>query len=131
MSINSSSPAGSQDKRQRGDQTSALYALSVKVDKINKTFASSFAADDKACIRCDCSAQHRAKAAAHLQRLEKGLTNEQKVALMDLFEMSMAAADMFLSLDEDDGSLRWAWISNKLVQMGHPALPARKDAMVL
>ena len=39
------------------------------------------------------------------QRLEKGLTNEQKVALMDSFEMSTAAADMFLSLDEDDGSL--------------------------
>ena len=50
---------------------------------------------------------------------------------MDLFETSTAAVDMFLSLDEDDGSLRWAWISNKLVQMGHPALPAHEDAMVL
>ena len=75
MSINSSSPAGSQDKRQHGGQTSALYALSVKVDKINETFASSFAAEDKARICRDHSPQCRAKAAAHLQRLEKGLTN--------------------------------------------------------
>ena len=105
MSINSGSPAGLQDKCQCGGQTSALYTLSVKVNKMNETFVSSLAAGDKAHIWCDPSPQCRAKAAAHLPRLKKGLTNKQKVALMDLFEMNTAAADMFLSLDEDDGSL--------------------------
>ena len=46
MSINSGSPASLQDKCQHGGQTSALYALGVKVDKMNKTFTSSFAAED-------------------------------------------------------------------------------------
>ena len=62
MSINSNSPAGSQDKCQRGGQTSALYALGVKVNKINETFASGFAAEDKAHIHRDHSPQRRAKA---------------------------------------------------------------------
>ena len=50
---------------------------------------------------------------------------------MDLFETNMAAADMFLALEEEDESLRWAWISNKLLQMGHPALPPCQSAMEL
>ena len=80
---------------------------------------------------CDRSPQCRAKAAQHLQKLEKDLGNKQKVAIMDLFETNMAAADMFLALEEEDESLRWAWISNKLLQMGHPALPPCQSAMEL
>ena len=79
----------------------------------------------------DHSPQHRAKAAQHLQKLEKDLSNEQKVAIMDLFKTNMAAADMFLALEEEDESLQWAWISNELLQMGHPALPPHQSAMEL
>ena len=98
MSINSGSPAGSQDKHQSGGQTSALYTLGVKVNKINETFASALLLRTR--LASTVTTLHNAE-----QRLEKGLTNKQKVALMDLFEMSMVVADMFLSLDEDDGSL--------------------------
>ena len=59
--------------------------------------------------------------------IERGLTNEQKVAIMDLFETNTVAADMFLAVDEDEYGLRWAWLSNKLVQMGHLALPAHAE----
>ena len=77
-------------------------------------------ANPKACV-CDHSPQCRAKAAQHLQKLKKDLSNEQKVAIMDLFKTNIAVADMFLVLEEDE-SLQWAWISNKLLQMGHLAL---------
>ena len=53
----------------------------------------------------DHSPQCRAKAAQCLQKLEKNLSNEQKVAIMDLFETNTAAADMFLALEEEDESL--------------------------
>ena len=46
---------------------------------------------------------------------------------MDLFETNMTVADMFLAVDEDDDGLQWAWLSNKLVQMGHLALPACEE----
>ena len=89
-------------------------------------------ADSKAKTHvCDCSPQHKAKAAQCLQKLKKDLSNKQKVVIMDLFETNMAAADMFLALEEKDESLRWAWISNKLLQMGHPALPPCQSAMEL
>jgi len=65
-----------------------------------------------------------------LQKLEKNLNNEQKVAILDLFETSTAAADMFLAVDKDNEGLRWAWLSNKLKQMGHPPLPLRDSVDV-
>ena len=64
-------------------------------------------ANPKACV-CDHSLQCRAKAAQHLQKFKKDLSNEQKIAIMDLFETNIAAADMFLVLEEEDESLQWA-----------------------
>ena len=116
----------SQAKCQHNTGASALYSLSAKMDKMSDTFANGFTQESKACSHPDHSPQHRAKAAKSFQRLEWGLTNEQKVAIMDLFKTNMAAVDMFLAVDEDDDSLQWAWISNKLVQMGHLALPAHE-----
>ena len=46
---------------------------------------------------------------------------------MDLFKTNTAAVDMFLAVDEDDDGLQWAWLSNKLVQMGHLVLPAHAE----
>jgi hypothetical protein len=126
-SFKSGSLTSSQDKRQRNTGVSALYSLGTKVDKMSDTFANGFAQESKARRRPDHSPQRRAKAAKSFQRLERGLTNEQKVAIMDLFETNTAAADMFLAVDEDDDGLRWAWLSNKLVQMGHLPLPARAE----
>ena len=60
------------------------------------------------------------------QKLEWGLTNEQKVAIIDLFKTNTATADMFLAVDDDEDGLQWAWLSNKLVQTGHLALPAHE-----
>lgn len=117
----------SQGKRQRNTGVSALYSLGTKVDKMSDIFANSFTQESKTRSRPDHSPLRRAKAAKSFQRLERGLTNEQKVAIMDLFETNTAAADMFLAVDEDDEGLRWAWLSNKLVQMGHLALPARAE----
>ena len=93
---------------------------------MSDTFANGFAQESKAHSHPDHSPQCRAKAAKSFQRLERGLTNEQKVAIIDLFETNTAVADMFLAVDEDDDGLQWAWLSNKLVQMGHLALPARE-----
>ena len=62
---------------------------------MSDTFANGFAQESKARVRPDHSPQRRAKAAKSFQRLERGLTNEQKVAIMDLFETNTAAADMF------------------------------------
>ena len=126
MSIKSGSLMSSQAKRQRNTGASALYSLSAKMDKMSNTFANGFAQESKARSHPDNSPQRRAKAAKSFQRLEWGLTNEQKVAIMDLFETNMAVADMFLAVDDDDDGLQWAWLSNKLVQMGHLALPARE-----
>ena len=75
------------------------------MDKMSNTFANGFTQESKACSRPDHSPQRRAKAAKSFQWLEWGLTNEQKVAIMDLFETNMAAADMFLAVDEDDDGL--------------------------
>ena len=110
--------------------SSALYSLGIKIDQMTEKLTSSPDANAKTHVH-DCSPQHRAKAAQRLQKLKKDLSNEQKVAIMDLFKTNMAAADMFLVLEEKDESLRWAWISNKLLQMGHPALPPCQSAMEL
>ena len=75
MSINSGSPAGSQDKHQSGGQTSALYTLGVKVNKINETFASGFAAENKARIHRDHSPQRRAKAGEGIDQQAEGCTD--------------------------------------------------------
>ena len=94
---------------------------------MSKTFAHGFTQESKARSHPNQSPQCRGKVAKSFQRLEWGLTNEQKVTIMDLFETNTAAADMFLAVDEDDDGLRWAWLSNKLVQMGHLARPARAE----
>jgi hypothetical protein len=75
------------------------------MDKMNETFANNFADDAKARACPDRFPQRRAKAAKSFQRLKKTLTNEQKVAIMDLFETNMVAADMFLAVDEHDDGL--------------------------
>ena len=126
MSIKSGSLMSSQDKCQHNTGISALYSLSTKMDKMSDTFANGFVLESKAHSCPDHSPQHRAKATKSFQRLERGLTNEQKVAIMDLFETNTAVADMFLAVDEDDDGLQWAWLSNKLVQMGHLAVPAHE-----
>ena len=105
MSIKSGSLTSSQAKHQHNTSTSALYSLSTKMDKMSDTFANGFTQESKACSHPDHSPQCRAKAAKSFQRLEWGLTNEQKVAIMDLFETNMAAVDMFLAVDEDDDGL--------------------------
>ena len=124
MSLKSSSFLSSQEKHQRNTGASALYSLGAKVDKMSKTFAHGFTQESKAHSHPNQSPQCRAKAAKSFQQLEWGLTNKQKVTIMDLFETNTAAADMFLAVDEDDDGLQWAWLSNKLDQMGHLALPA-------
>ena len=96
---------------------------------MTKKLTSAPDANPKACV-CDHSPQCRAKAAQCLQKLKKDLSKEQKIAIMDLFETNMAAADVFV-LEEEDESLQWAWISNKLLQMGHLALPPCQSAMEL
>jgi hypothetical protein len=91
---------------------------------MNDTFTASLAAESVKANTCpDCFPQRRGKAARHLQKLEKNLTDNQKVAMLDLFETSTAAADMFLVVDPDNVSLQWAWILNKLKHMGHPLPP--------
>ena len=90
---------------------------------MNDTFETGFAQDAKACAHHDKSPQRRAQAVKAFSRLKKkNLTNDQKVAILDLFEVNMAVANVFLAMDEEDASLRRAWISNKLVGMGHPSL---------
>ena len=120
----------SQVKCQCGTNSSALYSLGIKIDQMTKKLTSSPDAKAKTHVH-DHSPQCRSKAAQHLQKLKKDLSNEQKVVIMDLFKTNMAAADMFLALEEEDESLQWAWISNKLLQMGHPALPPCQSAMEL
>jgi hypothetical protein len=119
---------GSQGKRQRnnGPGATALF-LGAKMDKMSDTFAAGFAADEKSrSQRTERSPKRRMKALSNFLRLEKdSMTNEQKVAMMDMFEMNTAASDTFLAMDEDDEALRWSWISNKLKGMGFPALPVR------
>jgi hypothetical protein len=122
-SIQSGSRASSQDKRQRNTGASALVALSAKMDRMNDTFETGFAQDAKARAHRDKSPQRRAQAVKAFSRLEKkNLTNDQKVAMLDLFEVNTAVADIFLAMDEEDAGLRRAWISNKLAGMGHPPL---------
>jgi hypothetical protein len=97
------------------------------MDQMSDRLATSVTTDTR--TRPDRSPQRRAKASSRLQKLkEKNLTNEQMVAMMDLFETNTAAADMFSSLEEHNVDLRWAWISNKLTHMGHPSLPPRDAA---
>ena len=105
MSIKSGSLTSSQAKHQCNTSTSALYSLSTKMDKMSDTFENGFTQESKAHSHPDHSPQHRAKAAKSFQRLEWGLTNEQKVPIMDLFKTNMAVADMFLAVDEDDDGL--------------------------
>ena len=125
MSLKSSSFTSSQEKCQCNTSASALYSLGAKVDKLSETFAHGFTQESKVCSHPYQSPQRRAKVAKSFQRLEWGLTNKQKVTIMDLFETNTAAVDMFLAVDDDDDDgLRWAWLSNKLVQMGHLVLPA-------
>ena len=122
-SIQSGSHVSSQNKRQRNPGASALVALSAKMDQMNDTFKTGFAQDAKARAHRDKSPQRRAQAVKAFSRLEKkNLTNDQKVAILDLFEVNTAVADVFLAMDEEDAGLRRAWISNKLVGMGHPPL---------
>ena len=122
-SIPSGSRVSSQDKRQRNTGASALVALSAKMDRMNDTFETGFAHDAKARAHRDKSPQHRAQAVKAFSRLEKkNLTNDQKVAMLDLFEVNTAVADIFLAMDEEDAGLRRAWILNKLAGMGHPPL---------
>ena len=102
-----------------------LESLAIKVEKMNDTLATGMTAENARNFACpDHSPQCRAKAASRLQKLEKNLNNEQKVAILDLFETSTAAADMFLAVDKDNEGLQWAWLSKKLKQMGHPPLPS-------
>jgi hypothetical protein len=105
MSIASGSFTSSQGKHQRGSSTSVLHALGIKMDQMSNRFASSFNSDVNTHVRPDCSPQRRAKASSLLQELEKDLNNVQKVAMIDLFETNMAAADMFLLLDVNDADL--------------------------
>ena len=114
--------ASLQAKHQHGTNNSVLYSLGIKIDQVTEKLTSAPDANPKACV-CDHSPQCRSKAAQCLQKLKKDLSNKQKIAIMDLFETNMAAADMFLVLEEEDESLQWAWISNKLLLMGHLALP--------
>ena len=127
MSLKSSSFMSSQEKCQCNTGASALYSLGAKVDKMSETFAHGFTQQSKAHSHPDQSPQRRAKVAKSFQRLEWGLTNEQKVAIMDLFETNTVAVDMFLAVDDDEDGLQWAWLSNKLVQMGHLVLPACEE----
>lgn len=126
--------ATSSEKRQRASGSSALVALQRQMDQMSARFTTSMDSDaiQHAAAResrhRDRSPQRRARAGARMQKLEKGLTNDQMVALLDLFETNTASADMYLSLEEDNAGLRWAWISNKLKQMGHPSLPPRDIA---
>ena len=84
-----------------------LYSLGIKIDQMTKKLTSAPDANPKACV-CDHSPQCRAKAAQCLQKLKKDLSNEQKTAIIDLLETNMAAADVFLVLEEEDESLQWA-----------------------
>ena len=99
MSLKSSSFMSSQEKHQCNTSASALYSLGAKVDKMSKTFAHGFAQESKAHSHPDQSPQRRAKVAKSFQRLERGLTNEKKVTIMDLFETNTVAVDMFLAVD--------------------------------
>jgi hypothetical protein len=129
-SIPSGSRVSSQDKRQRNTGASALVALNAKMDMMNNTFETGFTQEAKARARRDKSPQRRAQAVKTFSRLEKkNLTNDQKVAMLDLFEVNTAVADIFLAMDEEDAGLRRAWISNKLVGVGHPPLPEVVDEM--
>ena len=124
---------GSQEKRQRGNAPgAAALFLGAKMDKMSETFTAGFAADEKARThKPDQSPKRRMKALLNFQRLEKEfMTNEQKVAMMDLFETNTAAADTFLTMDETDAALWWSWISNKLRGLGHPPLPPREMVAV-
>jgi len=74
---------------------------------MNDTFETGFAQDAKARAHRDKSPQCRAQAVKAFSRLEKkNLTNDQKVAMLDLFEVNMAVADIFLAMDEEDAGLR-------------------------
>ena len=84
---------------------SALYSLGAKVDKMSETFSHGFTQESKVHSHPDQSPKHRAKVAKSFQRLEWGLTNEQKVTIMDLFKTITAAVDMFLAVDKDDDGL--------------------------
>ena len=84
-----------QVKLQHGTNSSALYSLGIKIDQMTEKLTSSPDAEAKTHVH-NRSPQCRAKAAKHLQKLEKDLSNKQKVAIMDLFETNMATADMFL-----------------------------------
>ena len=106
MSLKSGSSMSSQEKHQHNTSASALYYLGAKVDKMSETFAHGFAQELKTYSCPNQSPQHRAKVAKSFQRLEQGLTNEQKVTIMDLFKTHTAAVHMFLAVDEDDDSLR-------------------------
>ena len=101
MSVKSGSLTSLHDKCQCNTGASVLYSLGAKMDKMNDMFANGFAQESKAHIHPDSSPLCRAKAA----KASKGLTNEQKVTIIDLFETNSVVADMFLAVDEDDDDL--------------------------
>jgi hypothetical protein len=73
---------------------------------MNNMFETGFAQDAKAHAHRDKSPQCRAQAVKAFSRLErKNLTNDQKVAILDLFEVNTAVANVFLEMDEDDAGL--------------------------
>ena len=122
-SVQSGSCVSSQDKHQHNTGALVLIALNAKMDMMNNTFETSFTQEAKACTHCNKSPQCRAQAVKMFSMLKKkNLTNDQKVAMLDLFEVNTAVADIFLAMDKEDAGLQRAWISNKLVGMGHPPL---------
>ena len=101
--MQSPSVLGPQEKHQRGNApgATALF-LGAKMDRMSDTFAAGFAADERACAhKPEHSPKRQMRALSNFQRLEKDMTNKQKVAIMDLFEMNTAAADAFLSMVMD------------------------------
>lgn len=131
MSILSPSPSDPQGKCQHGNPGATALFFGTKMDKMSDTFAAGFAANERAHThKPDQSPKRQMKVLSNFLRLEKDyMSNNQKVAMLDLFETNTAAADIFLMMDENDEALCWSWISNKLWGMGHPSLPPREAAV--